>query len=42
MPNVSIVKCDNYELENVYHAIHKSLSLINGVDKLVRPGMKVL
>ncbi len=42
MPVVSIVKCDNYELEKVYHAIHKSLSLLNGVDKLVRPGMKVL
>ena len=42
MPTVSIVKCDDYELEKVYHAIHKSLSLLNGVDKLVRPGMKVL
>jgi len=42
MPTVSIVKCDNYELEKVYQAIHKSLSLLNGVDKLVRPGMKVL
>ena len=42
MPTVSIVKCDDYALEKVYHAIHKSLSLLNGVDKLVRPGMKVL
>ena len=42
MPVVSIVKCDKYELEKVYHAIHKSLSLLSRVDKLVRPGMKVL
>ncbi|MFN3533298.1 MAG: DUF362 domain-containing protein [Candidatus Brocadia sp.] len=42
MPTVSVVRCNDYELEKVYHAIHKALSLINGVDKLVRPGMKVL
>ncbi|MGQ3685176.1 MAG: DUF362 domain-containing protein [Candidatus Loosdrechtia sp.] len=42
MPSVSIVKCDEYSLEKVYHAIHKSLALIDGIDKLVRPGMKVL
>ncbi len=42
MPAVSVVRCNDYELEKVSHAIHKSLSLLNGVDKLVRPGMKVL
>jgi len=42
MPSVSIVKCDDYELGKVYHAVHKSLSLLNGTDKLVKPGMKVL
>lgn len=42
MPTVSIVKCDDYELEKVYQAIHKSLSMLNGVDKLMKPGMKVL
>jgi len=39
---ISIVKCNNYESEEVYQAIHKSLQLINGIDRLVRPGMKVL
>ncbi|MDR4508404.1 MAG: DUF362 domain-containing protein [Candidatus Brocadiaceae bacterium] len=42
MSTVSIVKCDNYELENVYQSIHKSLALINGIDHVVKPGMKVL
>jgi uncharacterized protein (DUF362 family)/Pyruvate/2-oxoacid:ferredoxin oxidoreductase delta subunit len=42
MPSVSIVRCDDYSLEKVYHAIHKSLTLIDGIDKLVKPGMRVL
>lgn len=42
MPSVSIVTCDDYTLEKIYHAIHKSLRLLDGIDKLVRPGMKVL
>lgn len=42
MPVVSIVKCDDYDLKRVYHAIHDSLRLIDGVDKLIKPGMKVL
>ncbi|MEP9410767.1 MAG: DUF362 domain-containing protein [Candidatus Brocadia sp.] len=42
MPTVSVVKCDDYELEKVYHAIHKALSLINGIDKLISAGSKVL
>lgn len=42
MPTVSVVKCDDYESEKVYHAIHKALSLINGIDKQISPGKKVL
>src|SRR5574337_1969866 len=42
MPSVSIVRCDDYELEKVYHAIHKAISLVDGIDKVVRPGMKIL
>lgn len=42
MPTVSIVKCDDYESEKVYSAIHRSLSLLNGVAKQIKPGMKVL
>ncbi|OHB69368.1 MAG: hypothetical protein A2W17_02115 [Planctomycetes bacterium RBG_16_41_13] len=42
MSIVSIAKCDDYTLEKVYHAIHRSLSLLNGTEMLVRPGKKVL
>ncbi len=42
MPAVSIVTCDDYDLKKVYQAIHTSLRLIDGIDKLVKPGMKVL
>ncbi|MCF6149748.1 MAG: DUF362 domain-containing protein [Candidatus Kuenenia sp.] len=42
MPVVSIAKCDDYTPEKVYHAIHQSLSMLNGTEKLVRPGKKVL
>ena len=42
MSIVSIAKCEDYTLEKVYHAIHQSLSLLNGTEMLVRPGKKVL
>lgn len=42
MSIVSIAKCDDYTPEKVYHAIHRSLSLLNGTEMLVRPGKKVL
>ncbi len=42
MTKVSIVKCENYEYENVKNAIRKSLDLIGGLQKFVNPGNTVL
>lgn len=42
MEKVSIVKCENYERENVKNAIRKSLDLIGGLPKFVKPGNTVL
>jgi len=42
MGKVSIVKCENYEGDNVKNAIKKSLDLIGGLPKFVKPGNTVL
>ncbi len=42
MTEVSIVKCNNYEHENVKNAIRESLDLLGGIEKFVKPGNKVL
>ncbi len=42
MEKVSIVKCENYEQDNVKNAIKKSLDLIGGLSKFVKPGNTVL
>lgn len=42
MTEVSIVKCNNYEPENVRNAIKESLDLLGGLGKFVKPGNKVL
>ncbi len=42
MAKVSIVKCENYEHIEVKTAILKSLELIGGIEKLVKPGDTVL
>ncbi len=42
MEKVSIVKCENYERDNVKNAINKSLDLIGGLSKFVRSGNTVL
>ncbi len=42
MEKVSIVKCENYEHDNVKSAIKKSLDFIGGLDKFVKPGKTVL
>ena len=39
---VSIVRCENYEQRNVDNAVQKSLELIGGLDRFVKPGDKVL
>ncbi len=42
MAKVSIVKCENYEHLKVKTAILKSLELIGGLEKLIKPGDNVL
>ncbi len=42
MEKVSIVKCENYEHDNVKNAVKKSLDLIGGLKKFVKPGNTVL
>ena len=39
---VSIVKCENYAHDNVKNAIKKSLDLIGGLSKFIKPGNTVL
>ena len=41
-PQVSIVKCDSYELVSVLEAVEKSLDLIGGVENFIKPGSRVL
>jgi uncharacterized protein (DUF362 family) len=42
MSEVSIIKCDDYEKNNVRQTVRKSLDLIGGLDKIVKKGDKVL
>ncbi len=38
---VSIVKASNYESRNIYQALKKSLYLLGGLEKMIKPGMRV-
>lgn len=42
MSKVSIVKCNDYSSDKVYIAVSKSLELLGGIEKYIKPGMKVL
>lgn len=39
---VACVPCDNYDPENVYHAVRRGLDLIGGILSFVDPGEKIL
>jgi uncharacterized protein (DUF362 family)/Pyruvate/2-oxoacid:ferredoxin oxidoreductase delta subunit len=39
---VSIVKCNDYQYENVYRSVKQSLDLIGGIKKFISPNHKVL
>jgi uncharacterized protein (DUF362 family)/NAD-dependent dihydropyrimidine dehydrogenase PreA subunit len=39
---VSIVRCENYENENVDKAIEQTFNNLGGISKIIKPGMKVL
>lgn len=42
MPKVSLARCADYDLDNVYNAVKRSIDLLGGIEKFVKPGMKVL
>ncbi len=42
MTRVSIAKCKNYEYSTVKRALNQSLELIGGLEKIVKPGNRVL
>lgn len=42
MLTVSVSKCEDYNYENVYKTIHETFENIGGLEKYIKPGMKVL
>ena len=42
MSKVSIVRAGNYEIDELYKAVKKSVDLLGGIDKFVQPGQSVL
>lgn len=42
MTQVSIIRCPDYEKNNVFSAVKKAVDLIGGIDKFVKSGQKVL
>ena len=41
-PIVSITKCDDYNIENVYIALQKALDLLGGLKTIIKPNDRVL
>lgn len=41
-PNVALVKCNDYASEHVDAALDRALTLIGGLEDIIRPGMRVL
>lgn len=42
MPSVSLIKCHSYHPEKVYKSVKKAVSLVGGLDGVIRPGQNVL
>jgi len=42
MDKVSIVRCNDYESAHVYESVARSIELLGGMSRFVKPGMKVL
>lgn len=42
MAKVSLVRCASYDIDDVHNAVKRSIDLLGGIEKFVRPGMKVL
>jgi uncharacterized protein (DUF362 family)/Pyruvate/2-oxoacid:ferredoxin oxidoreductase delta subunit len=39
---VSIIKCSDYNTEHVYRAVSKGIKLLGGMEKFIKPGMRVV
>ena len=39
---VSLVRCNNYQADNVFKAVDKSIELIGGIDSIIKPNSRVL
>ena len=42
MPKVSLARCTGYDPDDVYDAVKRSIDLLGGMEKYVKPGMNVL
>jgi len=42
MTKISVIKCSSYQLDEIRAAVRRSLDLLGGVSRFVRPGNKVL
>ncbi|MDD5495804.1 MAG: DUF362 domain-containing protein [Candidatus Omnitrophica bacterium] len=42
MTKVAIVRCEDYGGERVFDAVKRAIDLVGGIEKFVKPGMKVL
>lgn len=42
MARVAVLRCENYESNNVFEAVKKATDLIGGIGAFIKPGMKVL
>ena len=42
MSKVSLVRCGDYNAENVFNAVKRAIDLVGGMEHYVKPGMKVL
>jgi len=42
MNRTAVIKCADYQQDSVDRAIWKSLNLLGGIERYVRPGIRVL
>jgi uncharacterized protein (DUF362 family)/Pyruvate/2-oxoacid:ferredoxin oxidoreductase delta subunit len=42
MHTVSLVRCEDYGRENVFNSVSRAIEILGGIDKFVKPGMRVL
>src|SRR3989338_794235 len=42
MSKVAIVRCESYETQRVFDAVKRAVGIVGGIEKFVKPGIKVL